>query len=95
VVVSSHNLVLAPLLAHRLEPYFISVEHDVMQLEAGVLAHTNGIALLSTQGFGTRIEDKAGKVAQWLSSYLAEPASAAGVLHGPDGDAIGTQRLQA
>jgi hypothetical protein len=95
VVVSSHNLVLATLLAHHLDPYFISLGHDVMQLEAGVLAHTNGIALLATQGFGKRVEDKAGKVAQWLSSYLAQPASAVGVLHGPNGDAVAAERLQA
>ena len=45
VIVSSHNLVLAPLLAHRLDPLCVASDaRGVLTLAAGVLAHTNGIA---------------------------------------------------
>ena len=67
VLVSSHNLVLAPLLAHRLDPYFIArAEDGRLVLRAGVLAHTNGISLLAEHGFGERIERNAARVCAWL-----------------------------
>ena len=81
VIVSSHNLVLAPLLAHRLAPLCVKAgAHGQLVLEQGVLAHTNGIALLAQRGFGASIEADAGKVANWLSSHLAHPADCIGVL---------------
>jgi hypothetical protein len=67
VLVSSHNLVLAPLLAHRLDPYFIARSDDgTLRVAAGVLAHTNGISLLTDHGFGARIEQNAARVCAWL-----------------------------
>jgi hypothetical protein len=81
VVVSSHNLVLAPLLAHRLDPLCVAREPDgTLTLADGVLAHTNGIALLSQRGFGGQVEANAGKVFDWLSAYLAHPADCSAVL---------------
>jgi hypothetical protein len=81
VVVSSHNLVLAPLLAHRLDPLCVAREADgTLSLASGVLAHTNGIALLSQRGFGGQVEANAGKVFDWLSAYLAQPADCSAVL---------------
>jgi hypothetical protein len=67
VLVSSHNLVLAPLLAHRLDPYFIArTAEGTLTLTAGVLAHTNGISLLADHGFGAGIERNAARVCAWL-----------------------------
>jgi hypothetical protein len=67
VLVSSHNLVLAPLLSHRLDPYFIwRKADDNLTLSSGVLAHTNGISLLADQGFGDCIEENAARVCSWL-----------------------------
>jgi len=67
VLVSSHNLVLAPLLAHRLDPYFITRTADgALTLAPGVLAHTNGISLLADHGFGAGIEANAARVCAWL-----------------------------
>jgi len=67
VLVSSHNLVLAPLLAHRLDPYFITRAADgALTLAPGVLAHTNGISLLADHGFGAGIEANAARVCAWL-----------------------------
>ena len=81
VVVSSHNLVLASLLAHRLDPLCVASEGaGRLAIVRGVLAHTNGIALLSARGFGVAVEANAGKVFDWLSAYLAHPADCDGVL---------------
>lgn len=81
VIVSSHNLVLASLLAHRLEPLCVAPGADgALSLSGGVLAHTNGIALLAQRGFGPQVEQGAGKVFDWLSAYLAHPADCSEVL---------------
>ena len=81
VIVSSHNLVLAALLAHRLEPLCVAKgENGALTLSPGVLAHTNGIALLTERGFGGEVEANAAKVFDWLSAYLAEPVDCSGVL---------------
>lgn len=75
VLVSSHNLVLAPLLQGQLEPFFIDTSSGKPVLAPGVLRNPNGVALLATQGFGARIESRAAAVAHWLSSHLAVPAA--------------------
>jgi hypothetical protein len=68
VVVSSHNLVLGPLLAHRLDAWrVVRGEGGALQLEPGVLGQTNGVALLAQHGFGPAIQRKAERVAQWLA----------------------------
>ena len=73
VLVSSHNLVLARILAGKLEPFRIDTASGRPVLLPGVLRNPNGIALLATQGFGALIEDRAADVAHWLSAHLAEP----------------------
>ncbi|WP_229409182.1 MutS-related protein [Massilia yuzhufengensis] len=75
VLVSSHNLVLAPLLRAQLDPFFIDTAGGRPVLAPGVLRSPNGIALLATQGFGARVEGRAAEVARWLSGHLAEPAA--------------------
>ncbi len=81
VIVSSHNLVLASLLEHRLAPFCVTFGGDgALQLAPGLLAHTNGIALLAERGFGAEVETGAAKVFDWLSSYLAEPVGGSEVL---------------
>ncbi|MES2320410.1 MAG: DNA mismatch repair protein MutS [Pseudomonadota bacterium] len=81
VIVSSHNLVLASLLAHRLEPLCVARGADgTLTLSAGVLAHTNGIALLAQRGFGAKVEAGAAKVFDWLGGYLAHPPDSSAVL---------------
>ena len=76
VVVSSHNVVLAPLLSHCLKALYVSAsshEHSRLTLLPGVLVDTNGIALLRERGFDVGLQDKANKVFDWLSGYLAYP----------------------
>ncbi|RSZ55773.1 hypothetical protein HF313_04000 [Massilia atriviolacea] len=81
VIVSSHNLVLASLLAHRLAPLCVRLDAGGrLALEAGVLAHTNGIALLAQRGFGRAVEERADRVFDWLNGYLAHPGDCDGVL---------------
>ncbi|HEU4372366.1 MAG TPA: hypothetical protein VFS02_02700 [Telluria sp.] len=71
VIVSSHKLILASLLEHRLAPSCVARdEHGAL-----TLAHTNGIALLAARGFGTPIEDNAAAVFDWLGAYLAQSRS--------------------
>jgi hypothetical protein len=74
VIVSSHNLVLAPLLEDRLAPWCVSRVDGRLQLSPGVLRETNGIALLGTRGFDDAISAKANRVFDWLSDYMAHPA---------------------
>jgi DNA mismatch repair ATPase MutS len=68
VVVSSHNLVLGPLLAHRLDPWrIVREEGGGLRMEPGVLGRTNGVALLAQRGFDAGIQRKAERVAAWLA----------------------------
>lgn len=81
VIVSSHNLVLGPLLEECLAPWCVQRDaHGALRLAPGVLQATNGIALLAQRGFGNAIEDKAGRVFDWLSTHMAQPADCRGVL---------------
>jgi hypothetical protein len=81
VLVSSHNLVLASLLEHRLAPYCLRRDGGGrLALSPGVLDRTNGIALLGAHGFGAEIEAKAQRVAGWLTGYLGRPEAGAHVL---------------
>jgi DNA mismatch repair ATPase MutS len=75
VVVSSPNLVLGPLLEHRLSPLCVARgEHGSLTLKPGLLAHTNGIALLAERGFGAGVEARAAKVFDWLGAGQRAPA---------------------
>lgn len=80
VIVSSHNLVLAPLLAHCLAPLCVGKDGGELRVRPGVLAHTNGLALLGARGFGPAIEAKAARVHDWFSAYLAHPEECGHVL---------------
>jgi hypothetical protein len=74
VLVSSHNVVLASLLARWLDPVQIAREGGGLAVRPGVLVETNGVALLAAQGFAPGVSEKAARVAEWLGKRLAEPA---------------------
>ena len=83
VIVSSHNLVLAPLLADVLAPLCVSAadgDRARLLIAPGVLAETNGIALLSARGFDDAIAAKARRVHDWLSAAMMHPGDCEGVL---------------
>jgi DNA mismatch repair ATPase MutS len=69
VLVSSHNLELAPLLRDRLAPFCVAAAGDGVTVRAGVLRETNGIRLLADNGFDEAIERDAVTVFQWLSRH--------------------------
>ncbi len=70
VIVSSHNLALAPLLRGRLAPYCVEAGDDGRPvLRPGVLRETNGIGLMASYGFGAEIERNALQVHGWLSRH--------------------------
>jgi len=86
VLVSSHNLVLATLLTHRLVPLRVIApdgDKSCLVLEPGVLVQTNGIALLGAGGFGADLEANAARVFDWLSEHLAQPGEGAHLLYSP------------
>lgn len=83
-MVASHHLVLASLLAHRLEARCLERDGDQLVLRDGVLEETNGVSLLAAHGFGEEISGKAASVAHWLARYLANPADAGTVLAGEE-----------
>ncbi|WP_229223895.1 DNA mismatch repair protein MutS [Duganella sp. sic0402] len=74
VLVASHHLVLAALLSDRLQPWCVSRVDGRWQLAPGLLADTNGIALLGERGFGTAVTAKANRIHAWLSNYMAHPS---------------------
>lgn len=81
VIVSSHNLILGSLLEHGLAPFCVARdERGTLTQAPGVLAHTNGIALLAQRGFGAPIEASAAAVFDWLSAYLAHSRNGSHVL---------------
>ena len=80
VIVSSHNLVLAPLLADVLAPWCVVRVDGNLRLAPGVLKETNGIALLASRGFDPTISANANRVHAWLSDYMAHPAECEALL---------------
>jgi MutS domain V len=83
IIVSSHHVVLAPLLEKSLTPVFLETRDgdlSTLRLTKGVLTTTNGIALLADHGFGKDIERNAQNILHWLNSYLAHPANAPDIL---------------
>jgi hypothetical protein len=80
VIVSSHNLVLATLLGHRLDPLYVEPVGGTLTLLPGVLQQTNGLSLLAERGFGAGVDANAAKVHAWLGAYLAHPAHGTEVL---------------
>ncbi len=76
IVVSSHHLVLAPLLTRSLVPYYLRLvpaSGDAAasrQLVPGVLPESNGIALLVEHGFDGKLEADAIRIRDWLKTSL-------------------------
>ena len=81
VLVSSHNLILAPLLARRLAPLCVARVDGRLQVGWGVLKDTNGLSLLATVDNDGLLAAKAGRVHDKLADYyLAYPQACESVL---------------
>jgi hypothetical protein len=78
VVMSSHNLVLAPLLETRLEPLRIvrgASQSDALKLESGVIAETNGIEMMNDYDIPGSVRFNARVVHDWFAGYVTKPSS--------------------
>jgi hypothetical protein len=76
VLVTSHNLVLAPLLARLLKPLhlrFTSAERHALELRPGVMTETNGIDMMHQYGLPQAAIDEARRVFEWFSAYTIKP----------------------
>lgn len=80
VLVSSHNVILAALLRHRLDAVCVERGAEAVVLRPGVLTETNGVPLLGAAGLGGAVLADAQHVQAWLARYLADPAEAERVL---------------
>jgi hypothetical protein len=69
VLVSSHNLILAPLLARRLTPLCVARVDGRLRVTPGVLKKTNGITLLGTIDASGALASRAARVHDQLSAY--------------------------
>ena len=77
VVVSSHNVVLAPLLKPWLVPLRLVPNPAggaaALVLEPGVLVHTNGLQMMQNYRFPATVHTTASQVYGWFASYVAQP----------------------
>lgn len=81
VLVSSHNLILARLLARRLAPLCVERVDGRLLVSTAILKHTNGIALLASIDSGGVLAAKSARVYDRLSDYyLAYPDGCDSVL---------------
>lgn len=69
VLVSSHNLILAPLLSKRLAPLCVERSGGQLQLVSGILKETNGISMLNTIDSTGLLSCKANEVRTQLGAY--------------------------
>lgn len=72
VVVSSHNVVLAPLLRDRLTALRITRDGEGVSIKPGVLVDTNGIDLMRDHGFSEAQVARARKILQGLAQGMGD-----------------------
>jgi hypothetical protein len=77
IIVSSHNLILCPLLEQWFRPLHLERNADgkTISVADGLLVEPNGIELLARYGYGAAAQRRALHIAQWLNRYLAKPDS--------------------
>lgn len=73
VIVSTHNVVLAPLLQAQLQPLRLLKDGSTLMLEPGVLVHTNGLQMMENYELPASVRQTAAQVHTWFAGYVAEP----------------------
>ena len=74
VIVSSHNVVLAPLLRARLAPRrVVRMGARGLALEAGVLQAPNGLAMMRHYAIPDAVRAEAQRVHDWFAGHVATP----------------------
>ncbi|MDT7838227.1 MutS-related protein [Aquabacterium sp. OR-4] len=83
VVVASHNVVLATLLAPWLDALRLQRSPGAppaLQLVPGVLVDTNGVAVLRSEGFDAELVARAERIQAWYAAYVTHPTQLPGDL---------------
>jgi len=76
VIVSSHNVVLAPLLRARLAPWrIVRTGADLLCIEPGVLLEPNGIDMMRHYGIADDVRAEALRVHDWFAGHVATPVT--------------------
>lgn len=76
VIVSSHNVVLAPLLRARLAPWrIVRTASDALCIEPGVLREPNGIDMMRHYGVADEVRAEALRVHDWFAGHVATPVT--------------------
>ena len=76
VIVSSHHVVLAPLLRARLAAArIVRAPAGRLVLEPGVLLEPNGLAMMRRYGIADSVRDEARRVHDWFASHVATPVA--------------------
>jgi len=74
VVMSSHNLVLAPLLESRLKAIrIVSNSANILAIESGVLVETNGINMMKKYNISDNVIENAKLIHEWYAGYMLTP----------------------
>lgn len=75
VVVSSHHVVLAPLLQTRLDAMRMvrTPLGGLLQLEPGILLETNGLHMMAHYDIPEQVRSSAKQVHDWLAGYMTRP----------------------
>jgi DNA mismatch repair ATPase MutS len=74
VIASSHNAVLAALLKRRMVPMQVVANRDGgLQIEPGVLVHTNGIDMMENYRVPASVVASARAINEWYASYVSTP----------------------
>ncbi len=76
VIVSSHHVVLAPLLRARLAPRrIVRAPAGQLVIEPGVLREPNGLAMMQRYGIADTVRDEARRVHDWFAGHVARPVT--------------------
>lgn len=76
LVVSSHNVVLAPLLRARLAPWrVVRTGACGLVLEPGVLREPNGLEMMAQYGLAETVRSEARRVHDWFAGHVATPVT--------------------
>jgi hypothetical protein len=76
MIVSSHNVVLAPLLSARLAAWrIVRAGEQALRIEPGVLLETNGIDMMRRYGISDSVRAEAVVVHDWFAGHVATPVT--------------------
>ncbi len=76
VLAASHNIVLATLLSERFDAIRVVGEQNApICIERGVIAETNGVAMMASYGIDPALVSRAKSICDWYAEYIAHPVA--------------------